>query len=167
MEDQASGRNRVLSLKKREVLAMTYHYKDSGLDRVFLVNGYEVHATPHGDAVSIHDVDGLHRAIARAVVRSPKPIDGAEFRFLRKHLDLSQKALANLIGAEEQNLYRWERFRSKAVPGMADRLIRVLFQESDDGRPGRWILDRLADLDPVDADDIKLDRGAAGWSVAA
>lgn len=146
---------------------MTYHYTDSGLDRVFLVNGYEIHATPYGDAVSIHDVEGLHRAIARAIVRSPKRIDGAEFRFLRKHLDQSQKALANLIGAEEQGVYRWERLRTKPVPGMADRLIRILFEESDDDKPGRWILERLADLDPVDADDIKMDRSADGWGVAA
>ncbi|MBR7539998.1 hypothetical protein KC221_27830, partial [Mycobacterium tuberculosis] len=83
----------------------------------FLVNGYEIHATPYGEAVSIHDVDGLHRAIARAIVRSPKRIDGAEFRFIRKHLDHSQKALAALIGAEEQNVYRWERAPNKAVPG--------------------------------------------------
>ena len=146
---------------------MTYHYTDSGLDRVHLANGYTTHSTPHGEAISIDDVDGLHRAIARTIVRSPKPIDGAEFRFLRRHLDLSQKAVADLIGAEEQNVYRWEKARTKFVPGMADRLIRLLFQESDDDRPGRWILERLAELDPIDADDITMDRGDNGWSSAA
>lgn len=147
---------------------MTFHYTGSGLDRVYLVNGYEVHKTPYGEAVSINDIEGLHRAIARAVVESPKPIDGAEFRFIRKHLDLSQKALAVRMNSEEQQIYRWERACLKPVPGMADRLLRVIFLDHDgDGKKSQWILRKLEELDPVEADDIKFDKGDDGWKVAA
>lgn len=142
---------------------MSYHYTASGLDRVFLATGYAIHATPYGEAVAIEDVDGLHRTIARALVCAGKPITGAEFRFIRKHLDQSQKALAALIGAEEQAISRWERAAAKPVPGMADRLLRVLFLEQDDPAPGQWILHRLAD-GAVTADaDITLTRDASSW----
>lgn len=32
---------------------------------------------------------------------------------------------------------------------------------------GRWILERFAELDPVEADYITMDRSDDGWSLAA
>jgi putative transcriptional regulator len=31
-----------------------YHYKESGLDDIFLVNGYHIHKTPYGEGVAIN-----------------------------------------------------------------------------------------------------------------
>jgi len=40
------------------------HYTLSGLTNVYLLNGYRIRKTPHGDTIAIEDIDGLHRAIA-------------------------------------------------------------------------------------------------------
>jgi putative transcriptional regulator len=145
-----------------------YHYDECGLDRVYLANGYAERETPYGLAVSIDDVDGLHRAIGRAIVQSPKPIDGAELRFLRKHLDLSQRELAALMGETEQDVYRWEKGRAKAIPGAADRLIRVIFARHDDAAiEPKWLLERLAGLDKSEGVDITFEEGGDGWKIAA
>ena len=47
-----------------------YHYTESGPDNVFLVGGYDYVDTPRGRTVVIRDIDGLHRVIGRALVRS-------------------------------------------------------------------------------------------------
>ncbi len=145
-----------------------YHYEDCGLDHIYLANGYAIKETTYGEAIAISDVDGLHRAIGRAIVQSPKPIDGAELRFLRKCLDMSQKELGALMGETEQDVYRWEKNREKHVIGAADRLIRVIFAEHENGSiEPRWLLERLAKLDKSDQSEITLETGDDGWKVAA
>ncbi len=128
--------------------AMTYQYAECGLDRVTLVNGYSVHQTPHGEALSIEDVSGLHRVIAKVIVCNVALICGMELRFIRKHLDLSQKVFAELIGAEEQQVFRWKKAVRKTIPRMADRLVRTLFAqtETNSGLSG-WSLKDMASLD--------------------
>ncbi|TRN63619.1 transcriptional regulator, partial [Pseudomonas syringae] len=37
-----------------------YKYKGSGLDGIFLKNGYTILETPYGEGVKIEDIDGLH-----------------------------------------------------------------------------------------------------------
>ena len=48
-------------MKAREM----YHYTESGLDNVYLVNGFEFIPSPSGKSVVIQDIDGLHNAIGR------------------------------------------------------------------------------------------------------
>ena len=63
--------------------AMTegFHYTACGLDYVYLQNGYKVHDTKHGKGVSVKDAQGLHHAIARAIICSPYHLRGQEVRF--------------------------------------------------------------------------------------
>jgi putative transcriptional regulator len=75
-----------------------YHYTECGLRNIWLANGYHVHKTPYGKGMSIEHVESLQRAIAQSLVRKAARLTGAEFRFLRKEQDLSQKSLAGLIG---------------------------------------------------------------------
>jgi putative transcriptional regulator len=147
---------------------MGFHYDACGLEHIRLANGYEIPDTPYGTAVSIADVDGLHRAIARWLIRRPRLLNGAEFRFLRKELDLSQKDLAARLGATEQQVFRWEKKRHATVPGTADRLVRVLYDAQDDGKkPSNWLLEELANLDEVPAEPVTLEETPdAGWRVA-
>jgi len=79
-----------------------YHYKESGLDNVWLVNGFRIRQTSYGEALSIEDVEGLYHAIARGLVEKVGTLNAKEVRFLRKRLDLSQKNLAMLLGADEE-----------------------------------------------------------------
>lgn len=81
-----------------------YHYTSSGLDNVWLKNGYAVHQTPYGEGVSIDDVDGLHRMLATRLANKDGPLDRKELRFLRVFLNLSQDGLAKLVGVDAQTV---------------------------------------------------------------
>jgi len=144
---------------------VTYHYKESGLDNVFLVDGYERHTTAYGKAVAIHNVDALHKAIGQEIIRNGRGLNGAELRFLRIEMDLTQARLASLLGGEEQTLRRWEKARSKTIPGPADRMLRALYCEfvGKDGNVRR-MLERLADLDAQDqAKRLRFKETKKGW----
>ena len=65
-----------------------YHYTECGLPDVTLKNGYEVKETSYGEAVSIHNLEGLHRAIGMHLATETPALTGNEIRFLRKELDL-------------------------------------------------------------------------------
>jgi len=143
-----------------------YHYKESGLDNVFLVDGYRAHKTPYGEGVSIQDTKGLHKAIGRWLVDAPKPLNGAELRFLRLEMETTQRALAGLIGTKEQTLRLWEKHRKKALPGSADRLVRAVYSEyiGGDGTVRR-LLDHLAELDEVKVGRTSFRQTNKGWKL--
>jgi putative transcriptional regulator len=103
-----------------------YHYTETGLKNIWLVNGYVVKKTPYGETVAIQDVEGLHRYIGSIIAKRPK-LTGPELRFLRKEMGLSQHALASLIGTSEQNVSLWE--RRGRVPQTSDRIIKLIYLE--------------------------------------
>jgi putative transcriptional regulator len=111
-----------------------HHYRECGLDDVWLVDGYARARGPYGATLAVENVEALHEAIAADIVESPAKLTGDTFRFLRKRLVLSQVELGRLIGADVQAVARWEKGRS-AVPGAADRLLRALWAERARGRP--------------------------------
>ena len=130
---------------------MTYHYTGSGLDNIYLVNGYDFHETPYGKGVTIDNTESLHKAIGRWLIALPMPMNGAELRFLRLEMELTQKHLADIIGATEQTFRLWEKHRGKAIPGPADRLIRSLYAEYIGGDGSlRRMLERLAELEQLE-----------------
>ena len=142
-----------------------YHYTETGLQNVWLENGYNVRKTPYGKAVSIDDADGLHKAIGRAVARKSH-LTGTEFRFLRKELDLSQHAVADLLGTSEQTVALWER-RGK-IPKTADRMFRAIYLETVDGNVKlKKLVERVADLDRKDDEKMVFHDTDAGWFAMA
>lgn len=143
-----------------------YHYTDSGLENIYLANGFEIHETPYGGGVSIVDTAGLHRQIGRWLIDLPKPLSGAELRFLRLEMELSQAKLAAVIGSEEQTVRRWEKARAKAMPGPADRMLRLLYNEYIGGDGSvRARVDRLAELDQIQQARAELRRDEADWEI--
>lgn len=108
-----------------------YHFTDGGLRNVYLVNGYETRNTPYGKAVSIQDVDGLTRAICKILVRKKSSLTGAEFRYLRSALLMSQKAVGRSLGRTEQSVASWEK-RGK-IPKFADTMMRLIYTAHADG----------------------------------
>lgn len=144
-----------------------YHYTDSGLDNVWLVNGFTEVETPYGIGVSIDNLEGLHLAIGHWLVTRPSPLTGAEFRFLRLEMDISQKSLGGLMASKEQNVGRWER-GDVVIPGPADRLLRVLYADFTDGdEDARTIVGVLADLDEIEVNNLQLKETSEGWKVSA
>ncbi len=86
-----------------------YHYTECGLNNIYLLNGYKFIQTSRGKAVSIHDLDGLHKAIGLFLVSSKKELSGEQLRFLRKELLKSPTALAKLLGVSLATIQRWEK----------------------------------------------------------
>ncbi len=145
-----------------------YHYVDSGLDNIYLANGYTVRKTQEGEFVAIHDLDGLHRLIASNIVQSNRNISGPEFRFIRIELDLTQKLLADLMDVSESTLRNWESGRT-AVTGPAAAVIRQLYMESiNDCSPLGELLENISKLNrDIHQATIKLEETEDGWKLAA
>ena len=143
-----------------------YHYIESGLRNVWLTNGYTVKKTPYGEAVSIQDVEGLHRLIGTIIAKRPK-LTGPELRFIRKELGMSQKGLADFVGATEQTVSLWE--RGRAVPMAADRLIKLAYLETINQGGNVKIKEMIERLNAIDATAFqKLELSKAReWKEAA
>lgn len=102
------------------------HYKNSGLNYVTLVNGYDSHKTDYGPGYAIREGDALDRALARITIMNGYRLRGQEVRFLRAILGMSQKRLADEIGARRVTVARWEGKSMTAIPGAQDRAIRIV-----------------------------------------
>lgn len=104
-------------------------YRGAGLDNVYLSNGYTVRTLSSGEeAISIHDLDGLHRAIAVELACRQAPMDGQTFRFLRKFADMGQRTLGDVLGVSELSVSNWERNKHD-VPGAVAMLLRAFVRE--------------------------------------
>ena len=144
-----------------------YHYTESGLDNVFLIDGYTIHQTAYGDGVSIDDTDGLQKAIGRWLVSQPTPINGAELRFIRLEMERTQRALASRLGTTEQTLRLWEKNRAKDIPGPADRLLRAIYSDLvGEHKSVSALVDRLAELDQIERADAHMRETERGWEAA-
>jgi DNA-binding transcriptional regulator YiaG len=146
-----------------------HHYTESGLDYVYLESGYSEHDTPYGKGVSIQNTEDLHRMIGKWIVSLPRPLTGAELRFLRLELEMSQRILADILNTEEQTLRRWEKARAKPFNGSADRLLRALYNECElgDGSVKRMV-ERLAGLDVKESiGTLHFRETKCGWQPVA
>jgi len=143
-----------------------YHYQECGLRNVWLANGYQEHNTPYGSGVSIEDVEGLHALIGGKLAKEKPCLTGAEFRFLRKELGLSQSRLAHWWGYDPQSVALWE--KRGRVPKIADRFIRAIYLEKTAGNPSiTEIVERLADADKTEETRLTFEETPAGWRLAA
>ena len=130
---------------------MAYHYTESGLDNVWLLDGYTVHKTPYGKGVSIQNTEALHKAIGKWLIAQPRPLNGAELRFIRTEMELTQRSLAGIIGTEEQTLRLWEKKRNKSMPATAERLLRAIYSESLGNNVHiKRMLEKLAELNRIE-----------------
>jgi DNA-binding transcriptional regulator YiaG len=142
-----------------------YQYKESGLDNVYLENGYRQHKTPYGEGISIIDTESLHRAIGHRLITMQSPLNGAELRFLRLEMDTTQKDLASMLGTTEQTLRLWEKNRTKSINGTADRLLRALYADYVGGKGSvRRMLKRLADIRESEHTTAYFRADKKGWS---
>lgn len=104
---------------------------ESGLPNVWLSNGFVVKETAYGESVAITDVKGLHDVIGKAIAGKPSVLTGAEFRFLRKELGLSQESFAEIVGLTSQAVAIWE--KTDKIPMVNDRYLRGLYLEAKTG----------------------------------
>ncbi|MGN6317189.1 helix-turn-helix domain-containing protein [Trinickia sp.] len=138
-----------------------YHYTESGLDNVWLENGYIQRGTSYGLVTAVQDVDGLYKVIGRTLAHKGH-LTGAEFRFLRKRLGLSQARFAALIGKTEQAVALWE--RKGNVPETDSRMLCAIYLETMDGNLGlKQYLERIAELDRKESERLVFHDTATGW----
>jgi|SRR5450830_564112 len=104
-----------------------FEYTGSGLEGIYLKNGYTIVESSYGQGVKIEDVEGLHRAIALDILRQKKPMTGHQFRFLRKEQDLVQEEAAALFRVDVQTIANWEKKGGDPVPGASDIAMRAWF----------------------------------------
>lgn len=142
-----------------------YHYTESGLQNIWLENGYVVRKTKYGKGVSIHDVDGLHLSIGKTLALKSH-LTGCELRFIRKEMGLSQSAMAALLGTSEQNVSLWE--RRGRIPRTGDRLVRLIYLEHIGNNSRiREVIDRLNRLDQQKVEKLYFAEKAGKWKEAA
>ena len=108
-----------------------YRYTDGGLRNIWLANGYERVETPYGKALTIQDLPGLTRAICKALIRKNSKLTGAEFRYLRQAMLMSQASLGRTLGRTDQAIAGWE--KNSKVPKFADQMLRVVYAVHADG----------------------------------
>ena len=149
----------------------THHYRECGLDHIYLLNGFAYRETRHGRTVSIQDMDGLHRAIGAHLAKEKRALTGAELRFFRIELGLSQTMLGMLLGKSGQTVARWEKGQSR-LDATADRVVRLLYtQESGRNEDIRSAFQELAALDDFLEDEVFFERrrkdGSRAWRRSA
>ena len=145
------------------------HFTDCGLDNVYLVNGFHFGQTGNGEEVLvIQDLAGLHGAIARAVSSSPQQLDAKTFRFLRKHLDMAQRQIADMLGVSEESVSLWERAR-QPVPKYADLILRTMVKEKCSGNAELVrAIERYNELDRDEHEaELRLQLDHDSWREAA
>ena len=103
-----------------------YHYKESGLDNVYLDNVY-VYRCKCGEMFpSIPGVIDLHTKIGKMIVKKKSALNGKEITFLRKNIGMNANIFADYVGVDKSTLSRWENNQQKlAKPN--DRLIRLIY----------------------------------------
>ena len=144
-----------------------YHYTDCGLQNVWLRNGYTKRETSQGTAVSIHDLEGLHRTIGLSVAKCSPKLRKDEIRYLRKELEWPQVTLAEYLGVGETTIRNWERGQNEIDPS-AERLLRVTYIQCVEGNGevkemveqiGQRIREAHAELES----NITMKEGECGW----
>ncbi|MGH7091347.1 MAG: helix-turn-helix domain-containing protein, partial [Stellaceae bacterium] len=122
--------------------------------------------TAYGPGVAIENVEGLHNAIALLLVNHKPRLSGAEFRFLRKELDMSQARLAHVLGNDAQSVALWE--KRGRVPKWADRFLRALYREHAQGNANIIeLVNRLNDMDQAEFRKMRFEETGKGWQPKA
>lgn len=108
---------------------LSYRYVECGLDNV-IIHGVNFVTDDAGEqVVTIRNVDGLHRAIATAIVKKPIGMTGKELRFLRTEMGMTQAELAAIVHREALAISRWERGEVEQIDTNAEALIRLHARE--------------------------------------
>lgn len=145
-----------------------YRYIECGLDNVYLEGGVERVDSPYGEAVIIHHMEDLHRCIAKCLLEKKGRLDGAEFRFLRTELDLSQEIMGELCGRGERAVRGWEA-SNEPVPEHANKIIRLVYKERNEPSVTyEGLSKQIKELQALDKEvfELRLVATPEGWEDA-
>ena len=144
-------------------------YDDCGLRNIWLANGYRYEKIAgHGRCLEIAHVDKLHRSIGNYLVHYRKRLSGAEIRFLRIEMGMSQKRLADSLSVDEQTVSLWERSKRRPA-GSCERILRLLYLEHVNGKTKiAEMISQWNDSDRLQDESREVfEETAKGWRMAA
>ena len=137
-----------------------YRYDECGLKYVTLVNAEVSRCPKCGNyEISIPQIEGLHRLIARVLIEKVTRFTGDEVRFLRKSLGWSGSYFAKHMGVTDETVSRWENDAAPIGP-QADRLLRLMVAQ---GRlTTSYSTDRLVKINAKKATITRLELESRG-----
>lgn len=106
-----------------------FRYTESGLDNVIVWGGNFSPSKSCQVKAKIPNIDGLHRAIAMAIVAKPCAMTGKELRFLRTEMGMSESRLATIIHRDPLAVTRWEAGEGEQIDANAEALVRLHVRE--------------------------------------
>jgi len=111
----------------------THRYTETGLSNVVLVDVEIRTCSACGERELVTpQLEVLHRAIARALIRQAAPLMPEAVRFLRNWLGLTIPRFARLMGVRHETVCRWERVDTAyRLTPPADRLLKMLVAQHD------------------------------------
>lgn len=114
--------------RETDSMSPAYQYLESGLDNVF-IEGLSPCTDDSGETCcAIPNINQLHRAIAEAIVGLPQKMSGAELRFLRTEMGMTQAELARIVHRQPLEISRWERAETE-IDDNAEVVLRFLAVE--------------------------------------
>jgi DNA-binding transcriptional regulator YiaG len=100
-------------------------YRESGMDHVTLKNITKYSCESCGaKRLQIVAIGQLHQLLAGLIAKKPARLMPSEVRFIRDHLELSNRDFAVLMGVTETQASRWTSSEPIGVP--AERFLRIL-----------------------------------------
>lgn len=145
----------------------TYLYLESGLDNV-TIEGVSVLRDDDGDeVVTIPFVASLHAEIARGIVTRDGSMSGAELRFLRSEMGMTQAELGKLVNVDGQTIGRWERAEFP-IDRTAETVIRSLAGEKLIQAFDQSVAELVRHIQATQRDDeIRIRAEAGGYRLTA
>lgn len=145
-----------------------HHYMDCGLDNVWLDGGFDYIESPYGEAITITDMDGLHKCIGQCLIAKASALTGMEFRFIRTELDLSQETIGELCGVNERTIRKYET-EDEFVLEPANTIVRVIYRERyDPSATYEEMRKQIIRLQQLDRElfEMRLMATANGWEAS-
>ncbi len=120
-----------------------YHYKESGLDNVYLKDGARLHACVCGQKfMEIPQIERLHDAIAYRLLNKKTIWRGQEFRFLRKWVGLTAEELGRLLGSVKRGtISRWENDKIPITPATHHQMLLLVVRLREEAINERMYLE--------------------------
>lgn len=131
------------SVLPRPEVVRLYHYRESGLDTVYLKDITTYRCACGERLVQIPAVERVHDAIAAELLAKPSLLTGPEFRFLRKWVGLTAPELASALGVKTRiTISRWENEKAP-LTAAADRAMRLLVMRMKEDALNRRLFEHV------------------------
>jgi putative zinc finger/helix-turn-helix YgiT family protein len=105
----------------------TYHYKECGLDNVYLENVEVCRCKECNESTAcIPAVPQLNNLIGETLLQKEFTLNGKEIRYLRKNMGLKAVELKKVLGVDNATISRWETGKQR-ISSAHDRLLRMVY----------------------------------------